>query len=166
MSDDRQMIHFPVGERLFNHRVAGIAVRDGHVLVCTEDTDNFCLLPGGRIELGEDSKTSLEREIEEEMRSLAKVGRLLFAVENFFERDGFAFHEVGIYYELDLPSDFAFVSGDVCLETEEDGHMLYFRWLPIDETALRAANLQPHWLYQRLADLPKTHEHLIIDERG
>lgn len=161
----RQMIHFKMGERVFNHRVAGIAVRAGHVLVCREDADDYALLPGGRIEFGEDSHTSLIRELAEELQSPAEAGRLLFTVENFFIRQESLFHEVGMYFEIMLPTDFPFAPGETVLETEDEGHRLYFSWVPIEQSALKAANLLPLWLHERLDALPQEPQHLIIDER-
>jgi ADP-ribose pyrophosphatase YjhB (NUDIX family) len=165
MSDARMMIHFPVGERLFNHRVAGVALRDGHVLVCREGDDDFTLLPGGRVEFGESSRTSLEREVAEEMQPPARVGRLLFTVENFFERAAWTFHEIALYYELILPDEFPFVSGESSLVTEDGGQQLFFDWVPADAQALGRHNLLPQWIRSRFEDLPEASEHLIIDER-
>ena len=165
MSDTRMMIHFPVGERLFNHRVAGVALRDGHVLVCREDNDSFTLLPGGRVEFGESSRTSLEREVAEELQSPARIGRLLFTVENFFERAAWTFHEIALYYELLLPDQFPFLAGRSSLVTEDEGHQLAFDWVPADPDALGRHNLLPQWIRSRFGDLPETPEHLIVDER-
>ena len=80
------MIHFRFEGKVFNHRAAGIAIRDGHVLICREDDDLYTLLPGGRIEFGEDSRTAMAREIEEELKAPGEVGRLLFTSETFFCR--------------------------------------------------------------------------------
>ncbi len=164
-ADARQMIHFPVGARVFNHRAAGIALRDGHVLICREDDDPYTLLPGGRIEFGEDSRTSITREIEEEMKAPGEVGRLLFTAENFFERDGRQFHELGVYYEITPPAAVPFVTGEPALVTEDEGHVLSFFWAAIAGEDFVRFNLLPHWLRTRLDDLPDSPQHLVVDER-
>jgi 8-oxo-dGTP pyrophosphatase MutT (NUDIX family) len=81
VTDARTMVNFRVGTRLFNYRAAGIAIRDGHVLICHEDDDDYVMLPGGRVEIGEASDVALAREIAEELRSPAALGRLIFTVE-------------------------------------------------------------------------------------
>lgn len=162
---DRLMIHFPVGQRLFNHRVAGIAIHEGHVLVCRVDDDPYTLLPGGRIEFGENSRTSLEREIEEELKGPGTVGRLLFTVENFFKRDTREFHEIGVYYQIVPPAHVPFVTGKSALVTEDDGQTHYFDWIKIAGDGLERVNLVPEWLPARLAHLPDAPEHLVVDER-
>lgn len=163
--DDRLMIHFPMGKRLFNFRVAGIAIRDGHVLVCREDEDFYTLLPGGRIEFGEDSRTSLTREIAEELKGEGAVGRLLFTTEGFFSRDERQFHEVAIYYEITPPENLPFVTGETALVTEDEGHKLHFDWVRIEGDGLDRFNLLPRWLRARLGDLPATPEHLVVHDR-
>jgi 8-oxo-dGTP pyrophosphatase MutT (NUDIX family) len=158
------MVNFRVGTRLFNYRTAGIAIRDGHVLTCHEDDDDYVMLPGGRVEIGEPSDVALAREIVEELRVVAAIGRLVFAVENFFEHNGASVHEIGTYYAVDLPADFPFQRGGIVREVEEDGHQLRFEWLPIEGLALMRRQLYPTWLAQRLLDLPETAEHLILRE--
>src|SRR5512146_1387840 len=102
MTGLRRMVHFPVGERLFNYRTAAIIVRDGHVLTCHEDEDDYIMLPGGRVELGEASDVALARELEEEVQAPATVGRLIYTVEDFFEHNGKLVHEIATYYAVDL----------------------------------------------------------------
>jgi 8-oxo-dGTP pyrophosphatase MutT (NUDIX family) len=162
---DRMMIHFPVGGRVFNHRVAGIAIRNGHVLICREDDDPFTLLPGGRIEFGEDSRTAIAREIEEEMKAPGTVGRLLFTAETFFHRDAREFHEIGIYYQIAPPQSLPFVTEGPALVTEDEGHVLTFNWVGIDGAEFERFNLVPRWLRTRLDTPPEAPQHLVVDER-
>lgn len=169
MIEPRTILSFLEGKRRFNYRVAGIALHAGHVLVCREDEEDFVLLPGGRVEMGEASDVSLAREITEEMRCVGEVGQLMFTVENFFLREGEEFHEMGHYYLMDLPADFLFetrkaVNGPA-LVTHDEGHVLTFDWVPIEQNALAEINLMPKWLQRRLLTLPDRVEHLIVDER-
>ncbi|MBN9335707.1 NUDIX domain-containing protein, partial [Devosia sp.] len=80
----RHVLSFPMEEGRFNYRVAGIIVADGHVLICREDDDDYAMLPGGRVELGEDSHLSLTREIAEEIALPAEVGAMLATSESFY----------------------------------------------------------------------------------
>lgn len=162
---DRLMLSFRADARRFNYRVAAVIVRDDHVLICREEEDDYTLLPGGRVEHGERSDESLAREIVEELKTEGKVGRLLFTVENFFERHGQVFHELAKYYAVELPDDFPFVSNKVALTTQDEGHDLHFAWVPIGEAPLAEWNLLPSWLRNRFAILPDEPQHLIIDER-
>ncbi len=75
-------------KRIFQMRVAGLAFRDGHVLVHRATHEKFWTFPGGRAEMGERSEETLAREMVEELGVEAKIGRLLWAVENFFHYEG------------------------------------------------------------------------------
>ena len=164
--DARQIIHFRFdGGRVFNHRAAGIAIRESHVLICREDDDPYTLLPGGRIEMGEDSRASITREIEEEMKAPGEVGRLVFTAENFFEREGRRYHELGMYYEVTPPAAVPFITGTPALVTEDEGHELSFFWAALEGEDLTRYNLLPRWLRTQLQALPQTPQHLVVDER-
>jgi 8-oxo-dGTP pyrophosphatase MutT (NUDIX family) len=160
----RTMLSFPVGASRFNYRVAAVAIRDGHVLVCHEDDDDYVMLPGGRVEMGEASPVALAREIAEELHSTAEIDRLLFTVENFFGHAGETVHEIGLYYAVNLSPQFPFRSTGVVLETEDEGHLLQLEWVPIVGDGLRTRNLLPPWLIDKLAGLPAATEHLIVHE--
>ena len=161
----RTMISFKVGDQRFNHRVAAIAMRDGHVLVCREDDDDYVMLPGGRVELGESSVIALAREAAEELGVEAPIERLLFTEENFFDREGEAFHQIGIYYLVVLPEDFPFVIGSPSLVRFDEGLELKFSWVPATREALTAVNLLPMWLRGALETLEDGSRHVVVDER-
>jgi len=160
----RTMISFVVGPSKFNYRVAAVALREGHVLTCREDDDDYVMLPGGRVEMGEATTVALAREIAEELHTTADIRRLLFVAENFFVHQGVSVHEIGTYYLIDLPSDFPFRREEVCFETEDEGHRLTFEWVPIEGDGLRRINLLPPWLDEKLRALPGAPEHLILRE--
>jgi len=161
---DRTMVHFPVGDRLFNYRVAGLVISDGHVLTCREDDHAYLMLPGGRVELGESSTFALARELVEELGMPAEIVRLVYTAENFFTHFGRRIHEISAYYLVQRPVAFPLRFGDVVLERDDEGHKLRFEWLPIDETVLRDRDLKPSWIINRLRRLPAAVEHLIVEE--
>ena len=150
MTSLRTILSFPVGGTRFNYRVAGAAIRDGHVLVCREDDDDYCMLPGGRVEMGEASNVALVREMAEELAMPVAVGRLLFTYESFYGRAGDRFHELGYVYAIELPDDVRPGGAQPFLVREDEGHLLQFSWLPLAGPALTEASLQPPWLPERL----------------
>ena len=50
-----------------NIRAAGIIIHNGKVLVHRNTNSNHYALVGGRVEIGEDSVSTLKREVQEEM---------------------------------------------------------------------------------------------------
>ncbi|MHA6731278.1 NUDIX hydrolase [Devosia sp. A369] len=164
MSTDRVMLSFPVGGTCFNYRVAGVVMRDGHMLVCREDDDSYCMLPGGRVEMGEPSNVALMREIAEELVMPVTVGPLLFTSESFYGRAGDRFHELGFIYAITLPEDVRPGGAQPFLVREDEGHVLQFSWLKLDGPALAEANLLPPWLPERLRALSGAPEHVVFHE--
>lgn len=164
MSSVRTILSFPVDGTRFNYRVAGVAIRDGHVLVCREDDDDYCMLPGGRVEMGEPSDVALVREMAEELVMDVAVGALLFTSESFYGRVGERFHELGFMYAIELPEHVRPGGPQPFLAREDEGHLLQFSWVPLDGSALQDANLLPPWLPERLRALPGRPEHVIFHE--
>lgn len=165
MSAIRTVLSFPVGGARFNYRVAAVVVHNGHVLVCREDDDDYVMLPGGRVEMGEASALALGREIIEEIDRPWPVGRLLFTSESFYRREEQDFHELGLFY-LVAPDGLPDRFGDgPWLVRHDEGVELQFSWLPIAGDALKAARLLPAWLPGHLGALPPVPVHVVYDER-
>jgi ADP-ribose pyrophosphatase YjhB (NUDIX family) len=148
----------------FNLRVAGVCIRDGHVLLHREENDDVWVLPGGRPLLHEPSRETLVREMWEVIAREIDVGRLLWIVENFFSFQGRRFHELSLYYEMHLgdngenPTDLADFTG------KESEITLLFHWMPLDQIA--QIDLKPTFLKTALRDLPSTPIHLVHTDPG
>lgn len=62
---------------------------------------DYYALPGGRVEMGEDTGSALRREMREELDLQVQVGRLLAVAELFYGPSGGRTHELGFYYEME-----------------------------------------------------------------
>lgn len=155
------VITFDLEDARFNHRVAGACVYNGHVLLTHARGERFWLLPGGRVELLEDTKTALRREMAEELGCDARVGRLLWVVEDFFSLSEKRYHEVAFVYEF-LPSDPKVLESSWTRNITDGGTPIEFRWFPLDD--LETVNLQPGFLKDVLANPPSNPTHLILRE--
>lgn len=164
MTTERILLSFPVGGTRFNYRVAGIALRDGHVLVCREDDDDYCMLPGGRVEMSEPSNLALHREMEEELALPISVGRLLYVSESFYGREGERFHELGFMYAIELPDAVRPGGTQPFLVREDEGKLLQFSWVPLAGNDLERMRLLPPWLPQRLQQVGDRTEHVVFIE--
>jgi 8-oxo-dGTP pyrophosphatase MutT (NUDIX family) len=162
----RHLLSFPIDGQRFNFRVAAVIVIEGHVLVCDEDDDGYCMMPGGRVELGEPSALALEREIAEEMGMPGRVGPLILTSESFYRREGEDFHELGYFYRAELPADARPNGTSPWLVTYDEGHEHRFHWLALDGDGMETLNLQPVWLREVLRRLPDHLAHIVYDERG
>ena len=143
----------------FSVRVAGVCVRDDHVLLHTGEGTDFWSLPGGRCEMGEPTAETLRREMEEETGLEVVVGDLLWLMEHFYTDAGKAFHELGFYYRMELPADAPSPQAQPEFSGMEGAHYLLFRWFPLTEIA--NLRLYPTYFRQALRDLPEHTLHIV-----
>lgn len=157
------MIAWSTGNQRFTFRVAGVCLLDGHVLLQTSETIDFWILPGGRCEFGETTIDSLRREMREELEADVDIVRLIWTIENFFERDGIHVHELSLCYEMTLPEDSPLAPVGAEFTTIDAGTSISFKWFPLGE--LSSLHLLPVFLRSNLQQLPVFPSHLINDER-
>ena len=154
------MICFDIGDARFNYRVAGIALRDNHVLLNRVGGEDYWILPGGRVNMGETSIDALRREMQEEVQEDVQVGQLLWVVESFFGNvESKNYHELGLYYLMDLTPE-SLISRTTEPFAAMDGHIsLTFQWFSLEE--LDQVTLYPPFLVEGLRNLPEQTLHLL-----
>ena len=147
-------------KRIFQMRIAGLGFRDGHVLVHRAVHETFWTFPGGRAEVGETSEETLKREMVEELGAEVKVGRLLWAVENFFRYEERDWHELGFYYLMELPESFPFHPTEI-VHRIVDTHELEFKWVKATRDSLKALDIPPYFIADEIEDLPISPKHVV-----
>jgi 8-oxo-dGTP pyrophosphatase MutT (NUDIX family) len=100
--------------------VKAVVLRDGCVLLLLNEREEW-ELPGGQPQAGEDHRTALRREVQEETRLAVEVG--VRAIEHLFEV---------------LPDRFVRIVAFACrlvgdAEVTLSGEHVAFRWLPLAE---------------------------------
>lgn len=153
---------FKTDKAVFNYRVAGIWIENGHVLLHRAVNDHNWSLPGGRVAIAEESKSSIKREFLEELNAEIKIERLVWIVENFFNYDGKDFHEIGLYYSV--KSDGNSVEFDKKPFHGIEGEKLVFKWTPINE--LKNIELYPEFLRTAINSLPHNTEHHVVNNNN
>jgi len=155
------MVCFDDGANRFQMRAAGIAIRNGRVLIQNIAGGYGTFLPGGRIEQGEASIETLAREMQEEFEQTVEVGDLLFVIESFYPEKSQQFHEVALYYRIEVPEDFPYHDTDICHRCFEGPVEMEYRLVPTTPEALAARTFYPEPLRDRLGVLPATTVHLL-----
>jgi 8-oxo-dGTP pyrophosphatase MutT (NUDIX family) len=145
----------------FQMRIAGLAFRDGHVLVHRATHETFWTFPGGRAEIGETSEETIAREMVEELGVAVEVGRLLWIVENFFHYEGRDWHELGFYYRMEVPSAFPFKPDEIIHRVRDGNSDLEFKWVAATTVALKALDIPPYFIAEEIENLPRAVKHLV-----
>ncbi|MBC8170080.1 MAG: NUDIX hydrolase [Anaerolineae bacterium] len=154
---------------MFN-RVAGIALHEGQVLLHRAEMEDFWTLPGGQIEPGESTETALKREMQEELHTEVTVGKLCYVVENFFPYSGKDYHEIGLYFQMQLPPDSPLLltqmfDGIELYFNNQPAFRLIFEWTPLNTLAGKI--MKPAFLSHELPQVESLNHtrHIIHDGR-
>jgi ADP-ribose pyrophosphatase YjhB (NUDIX family) len=130
----------------------GVFVSDGRMLVmtCFDSVKQkaFFRLLGGHVEFGEDSRTTLRREMQEELATEVEVTDLLDVIQNVFTFEGRPHHEVIFVHRARFLDDSYNRREDLRnIEIDKDEP---FVWVPIDEALRGPVPLYPATDYERL----------------
>ncbi|MDQ3637513.1 MAG: NUDIX domain-containing protein [Actinomycetota bacterium] len=155
------MISFDQDNRRFKYRVAGLCIHDKYVLLTKADQDDYWILPGGRIELLEDSRATLRRELLEETGYEAQIENPLRIVENFFDLDGISFHELAFVYAFS-PNGPTILNNTWTHQTKDGDVHTELQWFELDH--LEHVDFQPGFLKPLLRDPLETPCHMIARE--
>jgi len=158
-SPGRQIVSFGSEGRTFNFRAAAVIIADGRVLLHRADYEDFWSMPGGRVEILEESREALRREMLEELGEEVEVGRLVWVGENFFEFQGADFHEMGMYYEVSLPAGSALLGRTDEWWAEDSGVKICFKWFELADAP--GLPIVPGFLREGLGALPEGTKHVV-----
>lgn len=158
------MISYEQKEKKFNFRVGGIIESpDGKkVLIHRLSNFDFWLLPGGRVEMMEDTEKAIIREIQEELGVESKIDRLAAIIESFFDIKDKTYHELGFNYVLKISEKSPIVQKQGEFAGIE-GEKYRYKWL--DKELLNQINFKPDYIVPVLQEIPENIVHIIKDER-
>ena len=114
-----------------NIRSAGIIEHNGKILVHKEITKDHYALIGGRVKIGEDSETTIKREIKEELGKDIKITEYISTIENFFEIKGSKYHEIMFVYGIEFINE-EDKKIDYVMKNIEGKDYLQYEWIELD----------------------------------
>ena len=121
-----------VGDYKLNVRAAGIIIHNNKVLVHRNINSDHYALVGGRVEIGEDSETTIKREIQEELGKDIEIIGYVSTIENFFERKDLRYHEILFVYQVEF-ADEEDKKIEYTLKNIEGKDYLKYEWLELDK---------------------------------
>lgn len=148
----------------FKYRVSGLLTVDNKLLVVRMGENDFYCLPGGHVELGEDTQSSIIREIKEEIGCDVYVKELFSITENFFDRNGHHYHELGFFYRVEpISLETEQRTSQLILEHDKEVDVeLEIKWVTTQE--LEALDFKPTFIKSKLIGQDYHFEHKIIKQ--
>ena len=147
-------ITFMSGNEKFNYRVCAMIISDGKILAMHDERSPYFYLPGGRVGMREAAEDAVIREVQEELGVTPKILRPLWLNQAFFTEDvdGLNYHELCIYYLMDISETDLLSRGD-SFTTKEGNRTHTFEWLEFDR--LKDEYFYPLFLKKDIFNLPK-----------
>lgn len=147
-------ISFNQENRKFNYRVCAMIISGNRLLAMHDERSPYFYLPGGRVKMGETAEQAVVRETWEELGVTLKIARPLWLNQAFFAEDvdGIRYHELCIYFLMDISNTDLLERGDSFTLTEGK-HTHTFEWLAFDR--LKDEYFYPIFLKKQIFDLPK-----------
>ena len=143
-----------------NIRAGGLIIHNNKILAHKNiNKDHYCL-PGGRIELGENSETTIKREIQEELGKDIDILKYSSTIENFFYMNEKKYHELYFLYRVEFKNE-EDKKIEYTMHNMEGKDYLQYEWLDIDK--IDEYNILPECLKDMLKkDNMPTH---VINEK-
>ena len=114
-----------------NVRAAGIIIHNNKVLTHRNLNSNHYTFIGGRVEIGEDSATTVKREIEEELGKEVEIIEHGGVIENIFEMQGTKYHEMLFMHRAEFVDE-EDQKIEYTLKNREGKDYLQYEWIDID----------------------------------
>jgi 8-oxo-dGTP pyrophosphatase MutT (NUDIX family) len=146
-------ISFKFGNEKFNYRVCAMMIDNGKILAMHDERTPYYYLPGGRVAMGETAEAAVIREVQEELGITPGIARPLWLIQSFFTEDvdGLNYHEICIYYLMDITSTDLLSRGEVF--TSKEGNRTHtFEWLAFER--LKDEYFYPLFLKKDIFTLP------------
>lgn len=117
---------------LFNHRVAAVIIHDNKILAQMNEDNHEYYLVGGRVQFGESTEEALIREVKEELNISVTEYRPIWINEGFFICNDSQFHEIGMYYLVNIDNA-GFNHFEMKFTTTEKEKTNHYEWLEINK---------------------------------
>ena len=113
-----------------NVRAAGMIIHNNKVLTHRNVNEDHYALIGGRVQIGEDSETTIKREIMEELGKEIVITGYISTIENFFELKGEKYHEIMFAYKAEFVNEEDKKIEDT-IKNIEGKEYLQYEWLDL-----------------------------------
>lgn len=125
----------------FHGRTCGIIKQENKFLIMRVDKTPYYHIPGGHIEVGEDSEHAIIREIKEEIGCDVQKAKLFVIQENFWTRNNKKCHGIEFYYIIKPKQQLEMKNYERIENDKGKERLLEFKWVTSKE--LMIIDLRP-----------------------
>lgn len=129
-------------EEEFHGRTCGIIKQENSFLIMRVNETSYYHIPGGHIEIGEDSKQAIIREIKEEIGCDIKKADLFAIQENFWTRNNKKCHGIEFYYIIEPKENLEMKDYQKIEIDKGEEKLLDFKWATSEQ--LKDIDLRPN----------------------
>ena len=156
MKQNQKDLTLKTAHGMFNFRIGYLIFNGNKILLQKHPNDNYWFITGGRVEFGDDTKETVIREISEELSLDVTNLDLAGLIENFFNLEGHAFHELATFYRVKIAKDFEIPTH------EANGKEIHLEWHALD--SLKHLDIRPSFLKDHLHKFKNGFLHYIHKE--
>lgn len=156
-------LKFNTDAGIFSVRVRALIINGNKLLAMHDEYAPYYYLVGGKVEINETAEEAVLREVREELEIEAEIIRPVYFAENFYTdgSDGKKYHEIALYYLLDISKTGLLSRGDKFV-IQEGKHTLTFEWLDIN--GLEDKYLYPTFIKTEVKNLPEQLKFIVERE--
>lgn len=145
-----QEVKFKTNYYTYYNRAVGVIKKEDKFLILNVDNASHYHIPGGHIEINEDSLTAVKREIKEELGYTVKNAKLFCIQENFYKKKDILHHGIEFYYTIYILENIQIVDKEIIENDRGKEKILKLRWVTRDE--LKKINLKPSTIKKLMID--------------
>ena len=115
-----------------NIRAGVVIIHNNKILVHRNVNSDHYALIGGRVEIGEDSASTVKREVEEETGKKIEITEYVSTIENFFEMKDSKYHEILFIHKAEFVEE-EDKKIEYTLKNIEGKDYLKYEWIDLDK---------------------------------
>lgn len=125
-------ITIDVEDYKLNIRAAVVIIHNNKLLTHRNVNSDHYALPGGRVEIGENSADTIKREISEEMGKNIEITGYISSIENFFEMNNQKYHEIMFVHKAEFVNEEDKILQET-IKNIEGKDFLQYEWVELDK---------------------------------
>ena len=115
-----------------NIRAGAVIIHNKKILTHKNINKDYYCLPGGRVEIGENSVDTVKRELQEELNKDIEIMGYVATIENFFELEEKKYHEIYFLHKIEFTNE-EDKKIESTMHNMEGKEYLIYEWLDLDK---------------------------------